>query len=101
MPDLLIDLKSAKDDGRFADELKKYTNPTLLILDEWPLLKLSEDDAPNLLELINKRRKHSSTIFCSQFREEGWYNKLGGLMILSRRLPQNKKREFEYGSIRS
>ncbi|HCE77979.1 MAG TPA: hypothetical protein DEP61_03640 [Lachnospiraceae bacterium] len=78
MPDLLIDLKSAKDDGRFADELKKYTNPTLLILDEWPLLKLSEDDAPNLLELINKRRKHSSTIFCSQFREEGWYNKLGG-----------------------
>lgn len=42
------------------------------------LLKLSEDDAPNLLELIHKRRKHSSTIFCSQFREEGWYNKLGG-----------------------
>ena len=78
MPDLLIDLKSAKDDGRFADVLKKYTNPTLLILDEWLLLKLSEDDAPNLLELIHKRRKHSSTIFCSQFREEGWYNKLGG-----------------------
>ena len=63
---------------RFTDVLKKYTNPTLLILDEWLLLKLSEDDAPNLLELIHKRRKHSSTIFCSQFREEGWYNKLGG-----------------------
>ena len=78
MPDLLIDLKSAKDAGRFTDVLKKYTNPTLLILDEWLLLKLSEDDAPNLLELIHKRRKHSSTIFCSQFREEGWYNKLGG-----------------------
>lgn len=78
MPDLLIDLKSAKDDGRFSDVLKKYTNSTLLILDEWLLLKLSEDDAPNLLELIHKRRKYSSTIFCSQFREEGWYNKLGG-----------------------
>jgi DNA replication protein DnaC len=78
MPDLLIDLKSAKDAGRFTDVLKKYINPTLLILDEWLLLKLSEDDAPNLLELIHKRRKHSSTIFCSQFREEGWYNKLGG-----------------------
>ena len=68
----------AKDSGRFTDVLKKYTNPTLLILDEWLLLKLSEADAPNLLELIHKRRKHSSTIFCSQFREEGWYNKLGG-----------------------
>lgn len=74
----LIDFKSAKDEGRFPDVLKKYTIPALLILDEWLLLKLSDDDAPNLLELIHKRRKHSSTIFCSQFREEGWYNKLGG-----------------------
>lgn len=74
----LIDFKSAKDEGRFPDVLKKYTTPALLILDEWLLLKLSDDDAPNLLELIHKRRKHSSTIFCSQFREEGWYNKLGG-----------------------
>lgn len=74
----LIDFKSAKDEGRFPDVLKKYSTPALLILDEWLLLKLSDDDAPNLLELIHKRRKHSSTIFCSQFREEGWYNKLGG-----------------------
>ena len=74
----LIDFKSAKDEGRFPDVLKKYTTPALLILDEWLLLKLSDDDAPNLLELIHKRRRHSSTIFCSQFREEGWYNKLGG-----------------------
>lgn len=74
----LIDFKSAKDEGRFPDVLKKYTTPALLILDEWLLLKLSDDNAPNLLELIHKRRKHSSTIFCSQFREEGWYNKLGG-----------------------
>ena len=33
MSDLLIDLKSTKDDGRFTDVLKKYTNPTQLILD--------------------------------------------------------------------
>lgn len=60
----LIDFKSAKDEGRFPDVLKKYTTPALLILDEWLLLKLSDDDAPNLLELIHKRRRHSSTIFC-------------------------------------
>ena len=28
--------------------------------------------------MIHKRRKRSSTIFCSQFREEGWYERLGG-----------------------
>ena len=42
------------------------------------LLKLNESESKNLFELIHKRRKKSSTIFCSQFREEGWYERLGG-----------------------
>lgn len=50
----------------------------LLILDEWLLIPLSEKDSANLLELIHKRRKHSSTIFCSQYWEEDWYENMGG-----------------------
>ena len=76
MPDLLLDLQEARDGGRFKDALKKYTNPTLLILDEWLLMRVTEKDSANLLELIHKRRKHSSTIFCSQYLEEDWYQKL-------------------------
>ena len=71
-------LQEARDDGRFKDTLKKYTNPTLLILDEWLLMRVTENDSANLLELIHKRRKHSSTIFCSQYLEEDWYQKFGG-----------------------
>ena len=41
-------------------------------------MKLNESESKNLFELIHKRRKKSSTIFCSQFREEGWYERLGG-----------------------
>ena len=78
VPDLLLDLQEARDEGRFKDALKKYTNPTLLILDEWLLMRVTEKDSANLLELIHKRRKHSSTIFCSQYLEEDWYQKLGG-----------------------
>ena len=78
VPDLLLELQSARDSGRFKEVLKKYTNPVLLILDEWLLMKVSEEDSANLLELIHKRRKHSSTIFCSQYREEEWYEKFGG-----------------------
>lgn len=78
MPDMMIDLQTARDAGTFADALKAYTKPTLLIIDEWLLIKLSYDECKNLFEVIHKRRKHSSTIFCSQFREEGWYSKLGG-----------------------
>lgn len=59
VPDLLLDLRAARDEGHFSDTLKKYTNPTLLILDEWLLMRIKEDDSSNLLELIHKRRKHS------------------------------------------
>ena len=78
LPDMLLDLGAARDAGNFQEVIKKYTKPTLLILDEWLLLTLNESEAQNLFEVIHKRRKRSSTMFCSQFREEGWYVRLGG-----------------------
>ena len=30
------------------------------------------------MELLHKRRKKSSTIFCSQYDPSGWYDQLGG-----------------------
>ena len=33
-------------------------------------------EARNLFELIHKRRKKSSTIFCSQFEEKDWYSQI-------------------------
>ena len=78
LPDLLLELEASRNDGNFIKVLSKYTKPLLLIIDEWLLLKLNESESKNLFELIHKRRKKSSTIFCSQFREEGWYERLGG-----------------------
>ena len=79
LPDLLLDLEAARNDGTFTKVLSKYTKPLMLIIDEWLLLKLNESESKNLFELIHKRRKKSSTIFfCSQFREEGWYDCLSG-----------------------
>ena len=78
LSDLLLDLEAARNDGYYQRTLEKYTKPTLLILDEWLLMKLSESESKHVFELIHKRRKRSSTIFCSQFREEGWYERLGG-----------------------
>lgn len=78
LPDLLLDLQAARADGNFVNVLKKYTNPLLLIIDEWLLLKLTESEARDLFELIHKRRKRSSTIFCSQYRESEWYQQICG-----------------------
>ena len=69
-------LQAARDNGTFSTVLKKYTKPIVLIIDEWLLLKLTEAEARNLFELIHKRRKKSSTIFCSQFRESEWYQQI-------------------------
>ena len=41
LPDLLLDLQAARDNGTFSTVLKKYTKPIVLIIDEWLLLKLT------------------------------------------------------------
>ena len=63
LPDLLLDLQAARDNGTFSNVLKKYTKPIVLILDEWLLLKLTEAEARNLFELIHKRRKNLQQSF--------------------------------------
>ncbi|MDD5604159.1 MAG: ATP-binding protein, partial [Eubacteriales bacterium] len=78
LPDLLMDLELSRNEGTFQKVLSRYTKPLLLIIDEWLLIKLTESECKALFELIHKRRKKSSTIFCSQFRQEGWYERLGG-----------------------
>lgn len=76
MPDLFIDLDTGRQNGRYKDVLKKYLTPVLLILDEWLLMKPSEQETKYLYDLISKRKSNSSTIFCSQFRDEGWYERI-------------------------
>jgi len=78
LPDLLLDLELARTEGSYKKVMDRYTKPTLLILDEWLLLKLSESESKDIFELLHKRRKKSSTIFCSQIRQDGWYDQLGG-----------------------
>ena len=58
--------------------MAKYANPIVLILDEWLLLKPSETEQRDIFELLHRRRKKSTTIFCSQYEFQDWYEQLGG-----------------------
>lgn len=78
LPDLALDLEHARNEGIFKKVMAKYANPLLLIIDEWLLLKPTETELKDIFELLHCRRKKSSTIFCSQYRHEGWYDQLGG-----------------------
>lgn len=78
LPDLLLDLEMARSDGTYKKVQARYANPVLLIIDEWLLLKPTETEQHDILELLHRRRKNSSTIFCSQYDSSGWYDQLGG-----------------------
>lgn len=78
LPDLLIDLDIARSEGTYRKVMAKYANPIVLILDEWLLLKPTETEQKDIFELLHRRRKKSSTIFCSQYDRSEWYDQLGG-----------------------
>lgn len=80
LPDLLEEFKIAKyqADDSYRKLMKKLIKVDLLVLDEWLLHALTNEEAALLLEIINARRQaKQSNIFCSQFDIDGWYEKLG------------------------
>ena len=77
LPDLLTDLTIARGEGTIKKLLYQYLRVNLLILDEWMLVSLKESEARDLLEIIHRRHKKASTIFCSQFAPAGWHAKIG------------------------
>ncbi len=41
-------------------------------------MKPTDSEQRDIFELLHRRRKKSSTIFCSQYEFEEWYDQLGG-----------------------
>mgnify|MGYP002538518331 FL=1 len=78
LPDLLVEFQIARGNGTIRKFMAQYRKYALLIIDEWLLYPLKETEARDLLEIVESRYKRNSTIFCSQYLEEDWYQKLGG-----------------------
>ena len=58
LPDLLLELDMARSEGNYKKVLAKYARPVLLIIDEWLLLKPTESEQHDILELLHQRRKN-------------------------------------------
>lgn len=78
LSDYLTDIALARQENTYRKILKKYTNPKLLIIDEWLLVPPNEQERREIAELIHKRRRHASIIFCSQYDDREWFDQLGG-----------------------
>lgn len=77
LPDLLDELAIARGEGYYQKLVKQYKKVQLLILDEWLLTQLNDNQCRDLLEIVEARHRVVSTIFCSQYGVEGWHKKLG------------------------
>ena len=76
LPDLLLELELARNDGTYKKVQAKYANPILLIIDEWLQRPLPEQESYELLEIIEACSKKGALIFCSQYDTDDWYYRI-------------------------
>lgn len=77
LPRLLEELSIAHADGRFAKLMRSFARTDLIVLDDWGLAKMTDQQRRDLLELIDDRHGSRSTIVTSQLPVEHWHDVIG------------------------
>jgi DNA replication protein DnaC len=76
-PRLIDELSLARADGTLSRLLVKLARAELLILDDWGLTVLRDQDRRDLLEVIDDRDGLRSTVLASQIPVAKWHDYLG------------------------
>ena len=104
VPTLLEEIKIARADGTYTSLLRKYSRFKLLVLDDFGVSQISNDDATNLFEIIEDRTEINSTIITSQLPVSQWYDYLNNDTvadaILDRVVHSSHRIELEGESMR-
>lgn len=74
---LFEDLSLAKGDGRYLKLLTSYAKTDLLVLDDYGLLELNQEQRHDLLEILEDRHGLKSTLVTSQLPVEHWHKQIG------------------------
>ena len=74
---LLLELTQAKADGSYYKQLKQLAKIQLLILDDWGLESLKPAHRNDLMEIMDDRHGHTSTLMISQIPTDQWYTSIG------------------------
>lgn len=78
---LFSKLKMAKADGSYLKELAKIQRHNLIIIDDFGLQPLDNQNRIALLEIIEDRHNKGSIIVTSQIPVKGWYEVIGDKTI--------------------
>jgi len=74
---LLNELFVARADGSYNKLLARLAKFDVLILDDWGLARLKEQEAQDLLDVIEERAEIKSTIITSQLSIKDWHEFIG------------------------
>lgn len=76
-PRLFNDLAVAQGDGRYNKLVNAISKAHLLIIDDWGLATLTDQERRNLLEILEDRYGIHSTIIASQLPVNHWHKIIG------------------------
>jgi DNA replication protein DnaC len=77
LPRLLQELGIARADGRYPKLLAELARTDLLVLDDWGLTPLNDEQRRDLLEILDDRFNARSTLVTSQLPIPHWHEYLG------------------------
>lgn len=77
VPRFLHGLHIARADGSFEKELARLLKADLLLLDDWGLTSLADQERRDLLEILEDRHNRRSTLVTSQLPVDKWHAHIG------------------------
>lgn len=80
---MLGDINGGRADGTISRRMRKYTQPPLLVLDEFALKPFNGSRAEDFYDVINERCERGSTIITSNRSEEEWTEVFGDALLAS------------------
>lgn len=77
LPRLMEELALAHGDGRFAKLMAGYAKTDLIILDDWGVAAFTATQRRDMLEVLDDRYGHRSTLVTSQMPVDKWHELIG------------------------
>jgi DNA replication protein DnaC len=74
---LLLELTQAKADGTYYKKLKLLAKIQMIAIDDWGLEPLKPAHRNDLMEIMDDRHGHTSTVVISQLPTDEWYASIG------------------------
>jgi DNA replication protein DnaC len=103
-PKFSYQMALARGDGSYGKTINKLSKAHVLVIDDLGLAPMTDPERRDLLEVIEERHGHASTIVASQLPVDHWYEQIGDPTIadaiLDRLIHNAHKINLKGGSLR-